>query len=69
MTKQTSIKNAKKTYGKRIKWNGGSCPALPNTKVEVKLSGGVIETGFARDFYWGHYNDEADIIEYRVVTG
>ena len=30
----------KKIYGPHIDWNGGECPVLPETLVEVKLRNG-----------------------------
>ena len=59
----------KKIYGPWIKWNGGDCPVLPDTSVEVKLRCGVIKQAApAKSYRWRHDGDGVDIVEYRVIT-
>ena len=58
----------KKIYDPWIKWNGGDCPVLPDTSVEVKLRCGVIKQAApAKSYRWRHDGDGVDIVEYRIV--
>ena len=59
----------KKIYGPWIKWHGGERPVPRDQEVMVKLrSGVVLGPGRAVGYSWGHYDDLADIMEYRTVT-
>lgn len=58
---------------KWIAWKGGACPVDHEAKVRVILRGGKRETGFAREFGWGHAGircagSRLDITFYRVVN-
>jgi len=49
------------------KHNGGPCPVPPDTMVEVRLLGGSVFSGFAKEFVWRHDGDNGDITEYRLI--
>ena len=58
----------KTIYSDWIKWNGGDCPVLPDTSVEVKLRCGIIKQAApAKSYRWRHDGDGVDIVEYRIV--
>ena len=58
----------KTIYSDWIKWNGGDCPVLPDTAVEVKLRCGIIKQAApAKSYRWRHDGDGVDIVEYRIV--
>ena len=58
-----------KIYGPWIKWHGGECPVPPDATVEVKRrSGTVLRPYRALNYYWQHYNDGGDVVEYRIIT-
>lgn len=52
-----------------IKWEGGDCPVPPDTKVFVRLRGGVEHTyGTSADVYmWDHDYNGGDIVAYKVA--
>lgn len=59
-----------KIYGPWIKWGGGECPVPPDTKVEVKLRCWYVcdEPRRAGNYFWGHNDDEGDIVSYSIIT-
>ena len=52
-----------------IEWNGGECPVPGDTIVQIKLRGGVENSGLAWRYGWDKYNNASDIVAYRVVKG
>lgn len=51
-----------------IPWEGGECPLVPPTPVEVKYRDGNYGKGEARSFNWRHAGGPHDIVAYRSVT-
>lgn len=51
-----------------IEWNGGECPVHPETILIAKLrnSKGHTFPRKALSFRWGHYQDDGDIIAYKL---
>lgn len=55
-----------------IEWSGGECPVHPGKRVDLKLRGGSITTGYpAGSAQWNHRSedDDTDIIAYQITPG
>ena len=61
--------STKKIYGPWIKWHGGECPVPYDKKVKAKIQNGFVKEARAGDYYWNHYGDGGDIVEYCTFTG
>lgn len=54
-----------------IKWHGGECPVLAETRVEYKLRNGAVRTAKAWQLVWRHCANLSayDIVAYRIIPG
>lgn len=50
-----------------IEWNCGKCPVGGFEYVEVRYRNGEVEANQARIFRWEQYENEYDIVAYRIV--
>lgn len=50
-----------------ITWGGGEPPVNRDTRIEVRLRGGLIGGGRGREFVWAHFGTAWDIVAYQIV--
>jgi hypothetical protein len=56
------------TKGVWIDWHGGKCPLPDGTEHEVRFRNGIeVRDRHPEGWRWSDWNNEADIIAYRVV--